>query len=54
MKTFVTDKYQSEAEIQKVTRTWVAAAYPDSPTFRSKPKWTVWWTSNRSKVSYNA
>lgn len=40
--------------IQKVTRTWVAAAYPDSTTFRSKAKWTVWWTSNRSKVSYNA
>ncbi|CAG8661677.1 605_t:CDS:2, partial [Paraglomus occultum] len=36
--------------IQKVTRTWVAAAYPDSTTFRSKAKWTVWWTSNRSKL----
>jgi len=28
MKTFVNDKYPSEAEIQKVTRTWIAAAYP--------------------------
>ncbi|CAG8570407.1 1136_t:CDS:2 [Paraglomus occultum] len=34
-------KQQYMSMIQKVTRTWVAAAYPDSPTFRSKAKWTV-------------